>query len=178
MKIVKKSSTMAGGRGKLRPEDNPKPFTSTNQPANSGRKKDPFRQALEDLAETDGRMPVPQTELAGLLDVKEGPDGMPVLTVRGEWAIGADGEPDKRLALIVVQLPDAHSIVAQWVRDSKGKNPTLRARSRETLFDRVMGKPTQPLANDPENPLGIGVSQKDIQEELAKFKSLMDEAAK
>lgn len=40
---------MAGGRGKLRPEDNPKPFSSTYQPLNNGRKPKVFSQIANEF---------------------------------------------------------------------------------------------------------------------------------
>jgi hypothetical protein len=123
-------------------------FSPDYQPANPGRKKDPFKSALEELAQSDGQFVVAQNELLGLFDVREGEDGLPLITVRGEWARDAEGKPDKRLALITVQLPDAKAIVGQWFRDAKSRKDTVRTRSRETLFDRVLGKATQPLTGD------------------------------
>jgi hypothetical protein len=137
-----------GGYKKLTAKDNPKPFSAENQPANAGRKKDPFKSALEELAQSDGQFVVAQNELLGLFDVREGEDGLPLITVRGEWARDADGKPDKRLALMTVQLPDAKAIVGQWFRDAKSRKENVRTRSRETLFDRVLGKATQPLTGD------------------------------
>lgn len=40
---------MAGGKGKLRPEDNPKPFSSTYQPLRNGRKPKVFSQIAKDF---------------------------------------------------------------------------------------------------------------------------------
>lgn len=131
-------------------------FSSTNQPENRGRKPDPFKAALEELAQADGQFIVSQTELIGLFDIQEGADGQPLVTIRGEWARDANGQPDKRLALITVQLPDATAIVAQWFRDAKSRKDNIRTRSRETLFDRVLGKATQPVeGNFNINPLSI-----------------------
>lgn len=42
---------MPAGRGKITPEDNPKPFTSANQPANRGRKPKVFTQLSKDWQE-------------------------------------------------------------------------------------------------------------------------------
>lgn len=42
---------MAGGKGKLRPEDNPKPFSSTYQPLRNGRKPKVFSQIAKEFQE-------------------------------------------------------------------------------------------------------------------------------
>ena len=105
-----------------------KQFSPDYQPANAGRKPDPFKAALEELAQSDGQFVVSQTELIGLFDIREGEDGQPLITIRGEWARDANGQPDKRLALITVQLPDATAIVAQWFRDAKSRKDNIRTR--------------------------------------------------
>ena len=42
---------MPGGRGKIKPEDNPKPFSSTYQPLNTGRKPKVFTQIAREFKE-------------------------------------------------------------------------------------------------------------------------------
>lgn len=145
------------GRKEIAKDGEKTRFSPERQPEKNGRKKDPFKAALDELAQSDGQIIVAQNELPGLFDVKEGEDGLPLITIRGDWAKDADGKPDKRLALITVQLPDATAIVAQWFRDAKSRKDNVRTRSRETLFDRVLGKATQPISGDLNinNPLKV-----------------------
>lgn len=42
---------MPGGKGAIKPEDNPKPFSETNQPANRGRKARVFSQLAKEWKE-------------------------------------------------------------------------------------------------------------------------------
>lgn len=144
------------GRKEIAKDGEKTRFSPERQPEKNGRKPDPFKAALEELAQSDGQFVVSQTELIGLFDVQEGEDGQPLVTIRGEWARDANGQPDKRLALVTVQLPDATAIVAQWFRDAKSRKDNIRTRSRETLFDRVLGKAVQPLSGDLNiNPLRV-----------------------
>lgn len=128
-------------------------FSSGNQPEKRGRKKDPFKRRLQELAEADGLLPIASTELLNIVEITEDERGAPLLTIRGEWARNADGTENKKIALIIAQLPNVDQIAAQWYRDAHSRQFKVRNESRKTLVERVEGKPTQPLANDADNPL-------------------------
>jgi len=135
---------MPGGYGQIKGGEG-NVFSSTNQPENRGRKKDPFKEALEELSKSEGYFPIAQNEIKGLVEIREDTDGSPLITIRGEWAKVEGEDQGKKLALIVVQLPEAKAIVAQWYRDAKSRQANIRMRSRETLIERLHGKPVQPI---------------------------------
>ena len=73
-----------GGKGKLTPAHNPKPFTSENQPANKGRKPGsrPWKLVMQELLDQDGFMNFEGVEVMVFRKGKWVPSGKFVEKVR------------------------------------------------------------------------------------------------
>ncbi len=99
-----------GGRGKLTPAHNPKPFTSENQPANKGRKEGsrPWRLVMQDLLDQDGFMNFDNVEV--------------MVFKKGKWV--ASG---KQVEKVRVKIPTQQMLVmAAFNAAMKGKMDALK----------------------------------------------------
>lgn len=101
-----------GGKGKLRPEHNPKPFTSENQPANRGRKPGsrPWRMVCEELLDADGHLFFENVEVMEMNDLT------------GRWILTG-----KKVARVRVQIPTQQMLIlAAFNQAVKGNMNALK----------------------------------------------------
>lgn len=135
---------MPGGNKNIRPEDG-KQFTSDNQPANRGRKKGSraWKDVLSDMMPEEGYLSFQDIQVL-------------------------DPETEKPTGEIIpkgrVKMATQEMIVVAAVKQAmKGKTDAIRM-----IWERMDGRPTQPLSSDPDNPLNPVILINDITGNKAK----------
>lgn len=108
-------------------------FSSTNQPANRGRKKGSraWKDVLSEMMPEDGYLTFDKVQ-----EMAEDSDG--------KWRPTGNIIPKVRVKMATQEM-----IVMAAVKQAlKGKTDAIKM-----IWERMDGRPTQPLANDPDNPL-------------------------
>ncbi len=110
------------GGGVLYPQEAGKPA-----PDGAGRKKNPFRHHIQELAESEQ-----------------------VIILKGR-ILDVDGNPTGKLVPVAVSLPGAAGVVMKAYKQAAKGDAQARKWITETGWDKTLK-----LGNDPDNPLGEG----------------------
>jgi len=132
---------MPGGHKNIRPEDGVQ-FSKENQPANRGRKKGSraWKDVLSDMMPEDGYLTFDKIQV-----LAQDEDG--------KWKPTGDVVAKGR-----VKMATQDMIVMAAIKQAlKGKTDAIKM-----IWERMDGRPTQPLSSDPENPLNPVVLINDI----------------